>query len=75
MMHYSDPARETDVHALPNIEVFWANEGDLSSECYGGDPLPAGFYYWYCFPGCMPDSEPCGPYETEDEALAAARAE
>jgi hypothetical protein len=34
-----------------------------------------GFYYWFCIPGCMPDSEPNGPYATEEEALEAAREE
>jgi hypothetical protein len=34
----------------------------------------AGWYYWYCTPGCLPDSEGVyGPYKTEDEALADAR--
>ena len=27
-----------------------------------------GFYYWYCFPGCLPDSEPIGPFETLEKA-------
>jgi hypothetical protein len=35
----------------------------------------AGWYYWYCFPGCMPDSNPFGPYPTEAEALHAAQHE
>ncbi len=32
-----------------------------------------GWFYWFCFPGCLPDSEPNGPYATEAEALAAAQ--
>lgn len=28
------------------------------------------WWYWYCFPGCLPDSDPVGPFSTEDEALA-----
>jgi hypothetical protein len=32
-----------------------------------------GWFFWYCFPGCMADSEPCGPYDTEALALEAAR--
>ena len=31
------------------------------------------WFYWFCFPGCLPDSEPCGPFATEAEALADAR--
>ena len=29
----------------------------------------AGFYWWTCSPGCMPDSEAIGPFETELEAI------
>lgn len=31
--------------------------------------LAAGFYWWACFPGCLPDGEPCGPFFTEEEAI------
>jgi hypothetical protein len=34
---------------------------------------PAGWFYWFCLPGCLPDSEPMGPFDTESEALADAR--
>ncbi len=27
----------------------------------------------YCFPGCLPDSDPIGPFPTEEEALEDAR--
>jgi predicted RNA-binding Zn-ribbon protein involved in translation (DUF1610 family) len=31
-------------------------------------------WFWHsCFPGCLPDSEPFGPFETAAEALADAR--
>ncbi len=33
----------------------------------------SGWWFWFCFPGCLPDSEPEGPYQTEAEALNAAR--
>lgn len=32
-----------------------------------------GWYYWTCFPGCLPEGDPIGPFETEEEALEAAR--
>ena len=28
-----------------------------------------GFFWWTCMPGCMPDSEPNGPFKTYKEAL------
>ena len=31
------------------------------------------WYYWTCFPGCLPDGEPIGPFETEADALEDAR--
>lgn len=43
----------------------WANED--------GENLPAGWYWWACFPGCLPDGDPVGPFDTEEEALADAR--
>jgi hypothetical protein len=36
-------------------------------------PCGAGFYWWYSLPGCLPDSEPWGPFDTEDKAIASAR--
>jgi hypothetical protein len=37
------------------------------------DAMAPGWYWWSCFPGCMPDSEPCGPFATEAAALEDAR--
>ena len=28
----------------------------------------AGYYWWTCAPGCLPDSEAVGPFETREEA-------
>ena len=79
--HYSDPSRESDPYALPDVVVFYADEGDLQIEGYAchsppeenEEPSPAGWYYWFCFPGCMPDSDPIGPFATEREAVRAMR--
>lgn len=30
----------------------------------------AGFYYWFCFPGCLPEGDAIGPFETETRAYA-----
>ena len=69
---YSKAEREHDEHALPDREVFYQGEG---GECIGefdleDGPLAPGFYWWSCFPGCMPDSDPIGPFATYAEALA-----
>jgi len=103
MQAYSDPTREEDPFALPDVEVFyvsaqdfleaepntWMREGlDAAMENIeynsarvgaeiGATLLAAdqckGWYYWFCFPGCLPDSEPYGPFETEEEAIADAQ--
>ena len=60
---YSDPARENEPYALPNVEVFYVNEFDYI------EAERAGWYWWSCFPGCLPDGEPSGPFDIEQEAV------
>jgi hypothetical protein len=31
--------------------------------------IEGGWFWWSCFPGCLPDSSPFGPFATYDEAL------
>ena len=98
MQAYSDPKRENDPHALPDVEVFRLTVADFLNAEPGtwqmhamrdamgsSDQTPAlegvtardlaGWYWWSCFPGCMPDSDPIGPFATEAEALADAQAD
>ena len=79
MQAYSNPKKEADPYALPDLEIFYHEQGDYpDSEQWqdgDGDELPSGFYYWYCFPGCMPEGDPIGPFETEEEALTQAQEE
>lgn len=99
--HYSNPARESDPYALPDVEVFFLaadeqaelptyedewnellkrpalrlatmNSRDhaklvdvLVSEC----GITGGWFWQPCFPGCLPDGDPIGPFETRDEAI------
>jgi hypothetical protein len=88
MQAYSDPKRENDPHALPDLEIFHAKVGEWAYDAYGercdverdgkGEATnllnEAGWYWWVHSPGCLPDSEPNGPFETSDEALKVARA-
>lgn len=32
-------------------------------------PFDPGWYWWACSPGCLPDGEAIGPFETEQEAI------
>ena len=80
MQAYSNPKRENDPYALPDLEIFEADAGEWGYDKNGeridadeadDDTLNEGG--WYCLPGCLPDSDAYGPFETSDEALAAAR--
>ena len=76
MQAYSDATREHEQHALPDVEVFYMTHqiaNDLDGESGVFQNWPAGYYWWSCFPGCLPDSEPYGPFDTEADALADAR--
>ena len=73
---YSEQERETEEHALPNVEVFF-NYGDqeagkdLTEE--DGDFLAEGWYWAAGFPGYAWDGEPSGPFNSEAEAIADAQ--
>ena len=32
-----------------------------------------GWYWWACFPGCLPDGEASGPFASEADAIADAQ--
>lgn len=73
-MEYSDPTRSADPYALPDLEIFHCpNDYDLEPQSGEEEPYEPGWYYWYCFPGCMPDSDPFGPFDSYNSALADAR--
>lgn len=47
----------------------------LAEDCEpGGEDFETGeaWFFWFCLPGCMPDSDAFGPYKTESEARAEA---
>lgn len=37
--------------------------------------IEGGWFYWYCFPGCLPEGGPVGPFATCDAAVEACREE
>jgi len=76
MRFYSDPSKEPDPYSLPDAEVFHCriesrdDIEDIGSPQYNqAFGMTPGFYYWHVFPGCLPDSDPVGPFETEQEAI------
>ena len=89
MQAYSDSRRASDPHALPDVEIWHhehakrehcALNAGLKAELHGecivddeGDCGGTGWYWQSCFPGCLPDGEPVGPFDTEEDALADAQ--
>lgn len=53
-----------------SFEVFWMPDPEDVRTWNG-----PGWYWWACFPGCLPDGEPNGPYRTSYLAYVDARGE
>jgi len=58
-----------EVEHLPDIEMLRMTSENITDagpeSCWyddEGEPLQPGYYYRYCTPGCLPDSDPYGPY-------------
>jgi len=67
---YFDPAQADAPYSLPDCEI-WYSEGVIDKE--SEEILAPGWYWWACFPGCLPDSDPMGPFDSYLEALIDAR--
>lgn len=100
---YSNPDRENDAHALPDIEVFQLTAAEVAALdddsvaefsrrhefrlCHMNSRVreamfdaivaalgvKSGWYWQACFPGCLPDGEPQGPFASFAEAKADAQ--
>ena len=58
-----------------SFEVFWAEEG-MTYEADGvWETSPPGWYWWACFPGCVPDGDPIGPFASSTAAYFDAKYE
>lgn len=58
-----------------SFETFY-HEATAEQEEYSDDNedfFPSGWYWHACFPGCLPDGEPNGPFATEQGAIDDAR--
>ena len=56
-----------------SLEVFHTDDHPITStgerfDNYG-EAVQAGWYWWPCFPGCLPDGDAVGPFQTEREAV------
>lgn len=58
--------KDEDGNEYGSFEVFYVPENDLRQELES----VRGWYWWPCFPGCMPDcDEPFGPFKDEQSAI------
>jgi hypothetical protein len=62
-----------------SFETFYMTAEEIGnswdSSRIGDEPPQSGWYWWACFPGCLPDGEPSGPFATEQEAIDDAQGE
>jgi len=66
ILHYSEAEIRRDWAAGDGWQVPSECPGDTISD----NPAElAGFYWQACFPGCLPDGDPMGPFQTEVEAI------
>jgi hypothetical protein len=71
MQVYSDKTRENDTHSLPDVEVFYVSSFPTTGD--DGELMDQGYYWQACFPGCLPDGSPNGPFDTAELAKADAQ--
>tara|TARA_R100001594_G_scaffold36962_1_gene66851 strand:+ start:61 stop:276 length:216 start_codon:yes stop_codon:yes gene_type:complete len=65
-MSYHQFIDEETKEPYGSFEVFYYSDSTGLPTRIG----PKGFYWWSCFPGCMPDNtDPSGPFKTHHEAL------
>lgn len=64
--------RSDEGESYGSCEIFFTC-GSFNQEAE--DSHEPGWYWQACFPGCLPDGEPCGPFQTEEEAMADAKVE
>lgn len=70
MFFFTDKEKAQDKHALPNAEVFYVGveDAEILGDMHAGIE-GHGWYWWSCFPGCIPDSEAIGPFLTDAQAI------
>ena len=57
-----------------SFQVFWddadvpAVGGFPRNYDSEGNPVKPGWYWWACFPGCLPDGDAMGPFATPKDA-------
>ena len=53
-----------------SLETFHSTHtGPDSGHWVSDETVKPGWYWWPCFPGCLPDDDATGPFETERDAV------
>lgn len=56
------------------IDELGAAYGSFVIEFIAADSfLEPGWYWTACFPGCLNDSDPVGPFDTQEDAMRSAQ--
>lgn len=71
-VYFNDDCRD-DAQRYAGVEDYAERNGLKESSVTETDTPAVGWYWWACFPGCLPDGEPNGPFATEAEAIADAQ--
>lgn len=62
------PFIDADGHQVGGFEVFEVAAGHSFTTNPDKEPFECGWYWWPCLPGCLPDSDPWGPFKTATQA-------
>lgn len=60
---YHNWPSELDELPYGSFEVFQAVPMQAND-----DLIPGKWYWWACFPGCLPDGDACGPFDDATDA-------
>jgi len=52
-----------------SFETFFFDGATSRMQSTAVAGIEPGWYWWACFPGCLPDGEPSGPFKTEQDAI------
>lgn len=62
-----------DYYGVVDLDCPVCGAKDTRCLVIDNDAFQKPWWYWPCFPGCLPDGGPIGPFDTEADALADAR--
>lgn len=75
MLRYANhPSEWVGYHQFPgqtgSFEVFHSGTSTVAGPVDDHDAKEPGWYWWACFPGCLPDGDgdPSGPFQTAKAA-------